>query len=90
MKKDQTLYLASAVALALTGAATGEAVAAKGKCFGVAKSGQNHCGGDGNTCKGGVTGADYQAHAWVLTSQEGCKNKHLAIHDNGDFHWEAK
>lgn len=72
--------VASAVALALSGAslvtATG-AQAANVKCYGVSLAGQNDCAaGPGTTCAGTST-VDYQGNAWKYVEEGTCESMDL-------------
>ncbi|MEO0623185.1 MAG: DUF2282 domain-containing protein [Pseudomonadota bacterium] len=66
--------IASAVAAALTGAATATTAeaGAKEKCYGISLAGQNDCAaGAGTTCAGTST-VDYQGNAWTLVPAGDC------------------
>ena len=95
MQKDQTLYLASAVTLALTGVSTEQANAApRGKCYGVVKAEQNDCkAGPGTSCRGSQT-IDYDPRGWVVRSLDDCKAEHYKLKKAGvishPFKWEPK
>ncbi|OCW59653.1 DUF2282 domain-containing protein [Hoeflea olei] len=73
--------LASAVAMALTGAtvlaSAGSALAATEKCYGVAMAGQNDCAaGPGTTCAG-TSKVDYQGNAWKSVEAGTCTTMSL-------------
>ena len=69
--------VASAVAMALSGAAlttatTTDAHAANVKCYGVSLAGKNDCAaGPGTTCAGTST-VDYQGNAWTYVAEGSC------------------
>ncbi len=68
----KTLVIASAVAAAVSGAATTATAQAKEKCYGVSLAGQNDCAaGPGTTCAGTST-VDYQGNAWTLVDAGTC------------------
>ena len=68
----KTLVIATAVAAAVSGAATTASAQAKEKCYGVSKAGQNDCAaGPGTTCAGTST-VDYQGNAWKLVPEGTC------------------
>ena len=71
-----TILSAAAVAAALTAGISMVTVttaeAAKMKCYGVSKAGQNDCAaGAGTTCKG-TTKVDFQGNAWKYVETEAC------------------
>lgn len=68
----KSLMIASAMAAAVTTAATHAHAAGKEKCYGVALAGQNDCAaGPGTTCAGSST-VDYQGNAWKLVDAGTC------------------
>lgn len=77
MSKSHTanLVLAAVAALAFNAAAFNSAAAqgaAKEKCFGVAKAGQNDCAaGPGTTCAG-TSKVDWQGNAWKSVDAGSC------------------
>ncbi|WP_299945719.1 DUF2282 domain-containing protein [uncultured Ruegeria sp.] len=73
----KTLVIASAVAAAVSGAATTATAQAKEKCYGVSLAGQNDCAaGPGTTCAGTST-VDYQGNAWTLVDAGTCADIEL-------------
>ncbi len=73
----KTLVIASAVAAAVSGAATTASAQAKEKCYGVSLAGQNDCAaGPGTTCAGTST-VDYQGNAWTLVDAGTCADIEL-------------
>ena len=73
----KTLVIASAVAAAVSGAATTATAQAKEKCYGVSLAGQNDCAaGPGTTCAGTST-VDYQGNAWTLVDAGTCADLEL-------------
>ena len=70
-----TLFVAGALATALTMAATPSMADAAGgmeKCYGVSLAGKNDCAaGAGTTCAGTST-IDYQGNAWSLVDAGTC------------------
>ncbi|WP_299663738.1 DUF2282 domain-containing protein [uncultured Ruegeria sp.] len=73
----KTLVIASAVAAAVSGAATTATAQAKEKCYGVSLAGQNDCAaGPGTTCAGTST-VDYQGNAWTLVDSGTCADIEL-------------
>lgn len=76
-KTAKTLVIASAVAAAVSGAATTATAQAKEKCYGVSLAGQNDCAaGPGTTCAGTST-VDYQGNAWTLVDAGTCSDIEL-------------
>ena len=77
---------AISAAVAMTASVT-PAHAAKMKCYGVSKAGQNDCAaGAGTTCAG-TSKVDYQGNAWKYTEgEEACSTAGgtLAEQDNND------
>ncbi len=67
--------VAGAVAAAVTFSVNVEpAHAAKMKCYGVAKAGENDCkAGPGTTCAG-TSKVDYQGNAWKSVETDSCEN----------------
>ncbi|MFD0918029.1 DUF2282 domain-containing protein [Pseudahrensia aquimaris] len=64
--------VAGALAAGLSMATTTTAEAAKLKCYGVSKAGQNDCAaGPGTTCAG-TSKVDYQGNAWKYVQAESC------------------
>ncbi|MEX0317019.1 MULTISPECIES: DUF2282 domain-containing protein [unclassified Ruegeria] len=79
----KTLVIASAVAAAMTGAATTASAQAKEKCYGVSLAGQNDCAaGPGTTCAGTST-VDYQGNAWTLVDAGTCESIELPAQADG-------
>ncbi|WP_299986415.1 DUF2282 domain-containing protein [uncultured Ruegeria sp.] len=73
----KTLVIASAVAAAVSSAATTATAQAKEKCYGVSLAGQNDCAaGPGTTCAGTST-VDYQGNAWTLVDAGTCADIEL-------------
>lgn len=70
--------VAGAVAVALSASLASATVmaadeAAKEKCYGISKAGQNDCkAGPGTTCAGTST-VDYQGNAWTLVPEGECE-----------------
>ncbi|WP_037310161.1 DUF2282 domain-containing protein [Ruegeria halocynthiae] len=76
-KTAKSLVIASAVAAAVSGAATTATAQAKEKCYGVSLAGQNDCAaGPGTTCAGTST-VDYQGNAWTLVDAGTCADIEL-------------
>ncbi len=72
----RSLAVASAVATAVAGFATGAHAQdmAQEKCFGIALAGQNDCAaGPGTTCAG-TSKVNYQGNAWTLVPEGACEN----------------
>ena len=91
MKKDQTLYIASAVALAFTGMTMGGAEAAPERkhCYGVAKAGENDCkAGPGTSCRGSAT-QDYQPNAWKALTGAECRKQYKELLADGKIKIET-
>ena len=66
--------VAGALAAGISMATTTTAEAAKLKCYGVAKAGENDCAaGPGTTCKG-TSKVDYQGNAWKIVEAESCES----------------
>ena len=66
--------VAGALAAGISMATTTTAEAAKLKCYGVAKAGENDCAaGPGTTCKGTST-VDYQGNAWKVVEADSCES----------------
>ena len=79
----KTLVIASAVAAAVSGAATTATAQAKEKCYGVSLAGQNDCAaGPGTTCAGTST-VDYQGNAWTLVDAGTCADIELPASADG-------
>ena len=79
----KTLVIASAVAAAISGAATTASAQAKEKCYGVSLAGQNDCAaGPGTTCAGTST-VDYQGNAWTLVDAGTCEGIDLPAQADG-------
>ncbi|KIC42307.1 signal peptide protein [Ruegeria sp. ANG-R] len=79
----KTLVIASAVAAAVSGAATTATAQAKEKCYGVSLAGQNDCAaGPGTTCAGTST-VDYQGNAWTLVDAGTCADIELPATADG-------
>ncbi len=78
MKLNKKLLIGTAVASALTVAATTSSVAMAGdkkmeKCYGVAKAGKNDCAaGPGTSCAGTST-TDGQGNAWMYVPKGTCE-----------------
>ena len=92
----KTLVIASAVAAAVSGAATTATAQAKEKCYGVSLAGQNDCAaGPGTTCAGTST-VDYQGNAWTLVDAGTCAVIELccwpttALDRNLCLHWSSQ
>lgn len=71
--KSKSLFVASAVAAALTLSAAG-AAQAKGKaekCYGIVKAGQNDCATATTSCAGTAT-KDGQNDAWIYVPKGTC------------------
>jgi uncharacterized membrane protein len=76
-KMSKTVFVASAMATAMTAMAHTAAAAGDEKCFGVALAGQNDCAaGPGTTCAGTST-VDYQGNAWSLVPEGTCETMEL-------------
>jgi len=77
MKLNKKLLIGSAVATALTMAASTSSVALAGdksmeRCYGVAKAGKNDCkAGPGTSCAGSST-KDAQGDAWMYVAKGTC------------------
>ena len=70
--------VAGALAVGISMATTTTAEAAKKKCYGVAKAGQNDCAaGPGTTCKG-TSKVNYQGNAWKYVNTSSCSKIKLA------------
>ena len=70
--------VAGALAAGISMATTTTAEAAKMKCYGVAKAGQNDCAaGPGTTCQG-TSKVDYQGNAWKYVETDSCASITLA------------
>lgn len=68
----KTIFVASAVAAAITSVANTAAAQDNEKCFGVSLAGANDCAaGPGTTCAGSST-VDYQGNAWTLVPAGTC------------------
>ena len=68
----KSIFVASAVATALTSLATQAAAEGDEKCFGVSLAGANDCAaGEGTTCAG-TSEVDYQGNAWTLVPAGTC------------------
>ena len=81
----KTLIVASAVAAAVSSAATTATAQAKEKCFGVSLAGQNDCAaGPGTTCAGTST-VDYQGNAWTLVDAGTCADIELPDNRSGSL-----
>ena len=81
----KTLVIASAVAAAVSGAATTATAQAKEKCYGVSLAGQNDCAaGPGTTCAGTST-VDYQGNAWTLVDAGTCADIELPDNRKGSL-----
>ena len=79
----KTLVIASAVAAAVSGAATTATAQAKEKCYGVSLAGKNDCAaGPGTTCAGTST-VDYQGNAWTLVDAGTCAEIELPAMADG-------
>ena len=79
---SKTLVVASAVATAVAGIATGAAAQENEKCYGVSLAGENDCAaGPGTTCAGTST-VDYQGNAWTLVPAGTCAD--ITITDAAD------
>ena len=74
IKSLTSAALAAAVVSAVTmTAATTPAQAAKLKCYGISKAGENDCAaGPGTTCAGTST-VDYQGDAWTVVETASCE-----------------
>ena len=78
MKLNKKLLIGTAVASALTVAATTSSVTLAGdkkmeKCYGVAKAGKNDCAaGPGTSCAGTST-TDGQGNAWMYVPKGTCE-----------------
>ncbi|GAA6158473.1 MULTISPECIES: DUF2282 domain-containing protein [Ruegeria] len=73
----KSLVIATAVAAAVSGAATTATAQAKEKCYGVSLAGENDCAaGPGTTCAGTST-VDYQGNAWTLVDAGTCADIEL-------------
>ncbi|MFC4214090.1 DUF2282 domain-containing protein [Pseudophaeobacter arcticus] len=83
-KTSKSFAVASAVAAALTAAATLPAAAGtKEKCYGVSLAGQNDCAaGPGTTCAGTST-VDYQGNAWTLVDAGTCADMEIPAAADG-------
>lgn len=82
-KTTKSLVIATAVAAAVSGAATTASAQAKEKCYGVSLAGQNDCAaGPGTTCAGTST-VDYQGNAWTLVDAGTCADIELPAEANG-------
>lgn len=70
---NASILFAAVAALGLAAAApAGAQQAAKEKCYGVAKAGQNDCAaGPGTTCAG-TSKADFQGNAWKYVDAGSC------------------
>ncbi|NOD62878.1 MULTISPECIES: DUF2282 domain-containing protein [unclassified Ruegeria] len=79
----KSLVIATAVAAAVSGAATTATAQAKEKCYGVSLAGQNDCAaGPGTTCAGTST-VDYQGNAWTLVDAGTCADIELPAEADG-------
>ena len=79
----KSLVIATAVAAAVSGAATTATAQAKEKCYGVSLAGQNDCAaGPGTTCAGTST-VDYQGNAWTLVDAGTCGDIELPAEADG-------
>ncbi|MEO1110083.1 MAG: DUF2282 domain-containing protein [Pseudomonadota bacterium] len=79
----KSLVIATAVAAAVSGAATTASAQAKEKCYGVSLAGQNDCAaGPGTTCAGTST-VDYQGNAWTLVDAGTCGDIELPAEADG-------
>ncbi|MCA0905086.1 MULTISPECIES: DUF2282 domain-containing protein [Ruegeria] len=79
----KSLVIATAVAAAVSGAATTASAQAKEKCYGVSLAGQNDCAaGPGTTCAGTST-VDYQGNAWTLVDAGTCADIELPAQADG-------
>ncbi|MVO16922.1 DUF2282 domain-containing protein [Parasedimentitalea huanghaiensis] len=80
----KSLVVASAVAAALSAAATTPVAAqSKEKCYGVSLAGQNDCAaGPGTTCAG-TSVTDYQGNAWTLVDAGSCEGIELPAAADG-------
>ncbi|MES0860782.1 DUF2282 domain-containing protein [Ruegeria sp. SCPT10] len=79
----KSLVIATAVAAAVSGAATTATAQAKEKCYGVSLAGQNDCAaGPGTTCAGTST-VDYQGNAWTLVDAGTCGEIELPAEADG-------
>ncbi|NIZ60056.1 hypothetical protein DL239_03590 [Sedimentitalea sp. CY04] len=80
----KSLVVASAVAAALSAAATTPVAAqSKEKCYGVSLAGQNDCAaGPGTTCAG-TSVTDYQGNAWTLVDAGSCEGMELPAMADG-------
>ena len=81
----KSLVIATAVAAAVSGAATTATAQAKEKCYGVSLAGQNDCAaGPGTTCAGTST-VDYQGNAWTLVDAGTCADIELPDNRKGSL-----
>ena len=79
----KTIFVASAVATAMTSLATTAGAQANEKCFGVSLAGQNDCAaGEGTTCAGTST-VDYQGNAWKLVPAGTCETMEVPAAADG-------
>ena len=82
-KTSKTIFVASAVATAITSLAHTAAAAGEEKCYGVALAGENDCAaGPGTTCAGSST-VDYQGNAWTLVDAGTCASIELPAMADG-------
>ena len=70
---------AAALALAAVPAQAANDGAAKEKCFGIAKAGQNDCASTGNNSCAGTSKADYEKAAWVLVPKGTCLTTEVTL-----------
>lgn len=73
MKKTfSSLAIAAAAVTAVGAMSVPSAHAAKEKCYGVAKAGQNDCAAGPGTSCAGTSSVDYQGNAWKLVPAGTC------------------
>lgn len=76
--------LAGAMTAAVAMATTVPANAAKLKCYGVSKAGQNDCAaGPGTTCAG-TSKVDYQGNAWKYVEASSCDEIVIKVDGQSD------
>jgi uncharacterized membrane protein len=76
-KTSKIIFVASAVATAITSLAHTAGAAGEEKCYGVSLAGENDCAaGPGTTCAGSST-VDYQGNAWSLVPEGTCETMML-------------
>ena len=77
---------AAALALAAVPAQAAGDGAAKEKCYGVAKAGQNDCASAGGNSCAGTAKADYDKAAWVLVPNGTCLATEVTLKNGAKQH----